>query len=121
MLVELDGPPTVELAPGQDPKKRRQILEGARKVFHDKGFHGASMNDIARATSLYGEARRLSPGASECGRCRNRGVSSCRPAIHGFVAVGRCAPAVVQCREDAERSRDRAAGFGRRELLPQGI
>ena len=51
-LVELDGPPTVELAPGQDPKKRRQILEGARKVFHDKGFDGASMNDIARVAGV---------------------------------------------------------------------
>jgi AcrR family transcriptional regulator len=51
-LVETDGPPTVELAPGQDPKKRRQILEGARKVFHDKGFDGASMNDIARVAGV---------------------------------------------------------------------
>lgn len=51
-LVELDGPPPVELAPGQDPKKRRQILEGARKVFHANGFDGASMNDIARAAGV---------------------------------------------------------------------
>ena len=51
-LVELDGPPTVELAPGQDPKKRGQILEGARKVFHANGFDGASMNDIARVAGV---------------------------------------------------------------------
>src|ERR1044072_3596296 len=29
--------------------KRRQILEGARKVFMDLGFDGASMGEIARA------------------------------------------------------------------------
>lgn len=51
-LVELDGPPIVELAPGQDPKKRRQILEGARKVFHANGFDAASMNDIARVAGV---------------------------------------------------------------------
>lgn len=36
----------------QDPKKRRQILEGAHKVFHAKGFDGASMNDIARVAGV---------------------------------------------------------------------
>lgn len=46
---------TSELDPGsagQDPRKRRQILEGARRVFLDKGFDGASMNDIARAAGV---------------------------------------------------------------------
>jgi len=32
--------------------KRRQILEGARKVFMDLGFDGASMNEIARAAGV---------------------------------------------------------------------
>ena len=38
----------VGTAAGQDPRKRQQILEGARKVFHENGFDAASMNDIAR-------------------------------------------------------------------------
>ena len=32
----------------EDSSKRRQVLDGARKVFMDLGFDGASMNDIAR-------------------------------------------------------------------------
>ncbi len=32
--------------------KRRQILDGARKVFLAQGFDGASMNDIARAAGV---------------------------------------------------------------------
>src|SRR5204863_4195978 len=32
--------------------KRRQILDGARKVFMDLGFDGASMNEIARASGV---------------------------------------------------------------------
>lgn len=51
-VMELDGPPAAELAPGQDPRKRRQILEGARKVFLAKGFDGASMNDIAKVAGV---------------------------------------------------------------------
>lgn len=42
----------VETAAGQDPRKRQQILEGARKVFHDNGFDAASMNDIARVAQV---------------------------------------------------------------------
>ena len=42
----------VESGAGQDPRKRQQILEGARKVFHDKGFDAASMNDIARVAGV---------------------------------------------------------------------
>ncbi len=37
---------------GQDPEKRRQILSGARQVFLDRGFDGASMGDIARAAGV---------------------------------------------------------------------
>ena len=36
----------------EDSSKRRQILEGARKVFLDLGFDGASMGEIARAASV---------------------------------------------------------------------
>lgn len=37
---------------GQDPEKRLQILAGARQVFLDRGFDGASMGDIARAAGV---------------------------------------------------------------------
>src|SRR3954453_18817692 len=36
----------------EDSSKRRQILDGARKVFMDLGFDGASMGKIARAASV---------------------------------------------------------------------
>ena len=42
----------VETAAGQDPRKRQQILAGARKVFHENGFDAASMNDIARVAGV---------------------------------------------------------------------
>ena len=37
---------------GQDPAKRRQIIEGARRVFIEMGFDAASMNDITRAAGV---------------------------------------------------------------------
>ena len=37
---------------GQDPVKRRQIIDGARRVFIDMGFDAASMNDITRAAGV---------------------------------------------------------------------
>ena len=36
----------------EESAKRRQILEGARKVFMDLGFDGASMGEIARAAGV---------------------------------------------------------------------
>ncbi|TRC86772.1 TetR/AcrR family transcriptional regulator [Mesorhizobium sp. WSM4303] len=39
-------------AAGQDPVKRSQIIEGARRVFIDKGFEAASMNDITREAGV---------------------------------------------------------------------
>lgn len=36
----------------EDSAKRRQVLDGARKVFMDLGFDGASMNEIARAAGV---------------------------------------------------------------------
>lgn len=42
----------VETGAGQDPRKRRQILDGASKVFHENGFDAASMNDIARVAGV---------------------------------------------------------------------
>lgn len=38
--------------PDDDSSKRRQILAGARKVFMDLGFDGASMGEIARAAGV---------------------------------------------------------------------
>jgi len=39
-------------AAGENPAKRDQILDGATDGFMDKGFDGASMNDICRATGV---------------------------------------------------------------------
>ncbi|QWG24617.1 TetR/AcrR family transcriptional regulator [Bradyrhizobium sediminis] len=36
----------------EDSSKRRQIVEGARKVFLDLGFDGASMGEIARSAGV---------------------------------------------------------------------
>lgn len=35
-----------------DPAKRRQIVDGARKVFLERGFEGASMGEIARVAGV---------------------------------------------------------------------
>ena len=37
---------------GQDPAKRKQIIDGARRVFIELGFDAASMNDITRAAGV---------------------------------------------------------------------
>lgn len=37
---------------GADTEKRRQILDGARRVFTSAGFDGASMGEIARAAGV---------------------------------------------------------------------
>lgn len=37
---------------GTDPAKRRQIVDGARSVFLDRGFEGASMGEIARVAGV---------------------------------------------------------------------
>jgi AcrR family transcriptional regulator len=50
-MIEADQnttPPRIE----EDSSKRRQILDGARKVFLDLGFDGASMGEIARAAGV---------------------------------------------------------------------
>jgi AcrR family transcriptional regulator len=39
-------------APAPDGAKRRQIMEGARRVFLDDGFDGASMSDVARVAGV---------------------------------------------------------------------
>jgi AcrR family transcriptional regulator len=51
-LVMAEPQVAEESAAGQDPGKRRQIMEGARAVFLEKGFDAASMNDIARVAGV---------------------------------------------------------------------
>ena len=38
--------------PATDSAKRRQILDGARRVFLSAGFDGASMGEIAKAARV---------------------------------------------------------------------
>jgi AcrR family transcriptional regulator len=45
-------PNTIQAPAEEDFSKRRQILDGARKVFMDLGFDGASMNEIARSAGV---------------------------------------------------------------------
>ena len=45
-------PTSLRLVGDEDSSKRRQILDGARKVFMDLGFDGASMNEIARSAGV---------------------------------------------------------------------
>jgi AcrR family transcriptional regulator len=45
-------PNTIQTPVEEDSSKRRQILDGARKVFMDLGFDGASMNEIARSAGV---------------------------------------------------------------------
>ncbi|MDB5608838.1 MAG: TetR family transcriptional regulator [Bradyrhizobium sp.] len=44
--------PTLRFVGDEDNSKRRQILDGASKVFMDLGFDGASMGEIARAAGV---------------------------------------------------------------------
>ena len=45
-------PTTLRLIGDEDSSKRRQILDGARRVFMDLGFDGASMGEIARSAGV---------------------------------------------------------------------
>jgi AcrR family transcriptional regulator len=44
--------PKLHVVDDEDSSKRRQILDGARKVFLNLGFDGASMGEIARAAGV---------------------------------------------------------------------
>src|SRR6202041_1428831 len=46
------NPAPLRLAVDEASAKRRQILDGASKVFMDLGFDGASMGEIARAAGV---------------------------------------------------------------------
>src|ERR1700710_481175 len=45
-------PTPLHLVGDEDSTKRRQILDGARRLFMDLGFDGASMGEIARAAGV---------------------------------------------------------------------
>jgi len=45
-------PTSLHLVADEESSKRRQILDGARKVFMDLGFDGASMGEIARSAGV---------------------------------------------------------------------
>jgi AcrR family transcriptional regulator len=45
-------PDKLHLVIDEDSSKRRQIIDGARKVFMDLGFDGASMGEIARSAGV---------------------------------------------------------------------
>ncbi len=51
-LRSADEPPAGRTAAGQDRRKRRQILEGARRLFLSKGFDATSMGDIAEEAGV---------------------------------------------------------------------
>ena len=51
VLPRRDGATPAEV-PREESAKRRQILDGARRVFLDDGFDGASMNEVARAAGV---------------------------------------------------------------------
>jgi AcrR family transcriptional regulator len=48
------SPPNMggRFAAGEDPAKRQQILDGARRVFLKMGFDAASMNDVTREAGV---------------------------------------------------------------------
>jgi AcrR family transcriptional regulator len=46
------SPAPLRIVSDEETSKRRQILDGARKVFMDLGFDGASMGEIARAAGV---------------------------------------------------------------------
>jgi AcrR family transcriptional regulator len=47
-----ETPSSLRLVGDADSAKHRQIIDGARKVFLDLGFDGASMGEIARAAGV---------------------------------------------------------------------
>ncbi len=56
LTEDFDSPddrcPAGRKAAGEDPAKREQIIEGAKRVFMSVGFDAASMNDITREAGV---------------------------------------------------------------------
>jgi AcrR family transcriptional regulator len=94
MQAELDrvAPPAAD----EDSAKRRQIVEGARKIFLAQGFDAASMGEIARAAGVskgtlyvYFENKEQLFGVivhEEC-RAQAESIFSLDPADHDVEAV----------------------------------
>ncbi|MCK0196831.1 TetR/AcrR family transcriptional regulator [Ancylobacter sp. 6x-1] len=51
-MTDSDTSPRPAARHETESSKRRDILDGARRVFFDKGFDGASMDEVARAASV---------------------------------------------------------------------
>lgn len=51
-VIEADERRKGRPAAGQDPAKRQQIIDGARRVFMEMGFDAASINDITQAAGV---------------------------------------------------------------------
>jgi AcrR family transcriptional regulator len=51
-IVDVEVLGQEDTSAGQDPRKRDQIMRGARQAFLEKGFDAASMNDIARMAGV---------------------------------------------------------------------
>jgi AcrR family transcriptional regulator len=92
-VVEFDRPAAVETTDGA---KRRQIMDGARKVFLAQGFDAASMGEIARAAgvskgTLYvyfdSKERLFEAIAHEACLAQAQGVFTLDPADHNVEAV----------------------------------
>ncbi|MGV6874260.1 TetR/AcrR family transcriptional regulator [Pseudochelatococcus sp. B33] len=47
-----DQPPATDGRAETESRKRRDIIDGARRVFFDRGFDGSSMDEIARAAGV---------------------------------------------------------------------
>jgi AcrR family transcriptional regulator len=51
-LLKETAPQSGRFAAGEDPAKREQIIDGAKRVFMRMGFDAASMNDITREAGV---------------------------------------------------------------------
>lgn len=51
-MTMTDTAPRTSPRPETDSPKRREVIEGARRVFFDKGFDGASMDEVAKAAGV---------------------------------------------------------------------
>ena len=92
-VFELERPPATE---DTDSAKRRQIMDGARKVFLAHGFDAASMGEIGRAAgvskgTLYvyfdSKERLFQAIAHEACLAQAQGVFTLDPADHDVAAV----------------------------------
>lgn len=81
-------------AAGEDPRKRDQILEGAKRIFMKAGFDAATMNDITREAQVskgtiyvyFNNKEDLFAALIE--RERTQLVASIRSALSGDASVG---------------------------------